>query len=81
MTDARGDPHLSLRPPPTAAPDLAHLAARARRDLELLAHPAAAWVRPLSLQADTLLPDLGSFYEPELDPCAAAMFSPIAARS
>ena len=46
VTDA--DPHLSLRPRPTAGPDLARLAAQARRDLAALAHPAAAWVRPVS---------------------------------
>ena len=30
-------------------------------------------------QADTLLPDLHGFAEPELEPCAATMFSPVAA--
>jgi hypothetical protein len=48
VTDADCDPHLSLRPRPTAGPDLARLAAQARRDLAALAHPAAAWVRPVS---------------------------------
>jgi hypothetical protein len=42
------DPHLSLRPRPTAEADLARLALQARRDLAALAHPAAAWVRPIS---------------------------------
>jgi cation diffusion facilitator CzcD-associated flavoprotein CzcO len=48
MTEADGDPHLSLRPRSTAGADLARLAARARRDLAALAHPAGAWVRPVS---------------------------------
>ncbi len=30
-------------------------------------------------QADTLLPDLRGFAEPELEPCTATMFSPVAA--
>jgi cation diffusion facilitator CzcD-associated flavoprotein CzcO len=46
MTDG-GDIHMSLRPLPTAEAALARLADRARHDLAALAHPAAAWVRPL----------------------------------
>jgi cation diffusion facilitator CzcD-associated flavoprotein CzcO len=42
-----GDIHMSLRPLPTAEAALARLTDRARRDLAALAHPAAAWVRPL----------------------------------
>lgn len=45
---ANQDPHLSLRPRPTAEADLARLALQARRDLAALAHPAGAWVRPIS---------------------------------
>ena len=45
---ASEDPHLSLRPRPTAEADLARLALQARSDLAALAHPAAAWVRPIS---------------------------------
>ena len=42
------DPHLGVHPRPTADAKTARLATRARRDLALLAHPAAAWVRPTS---------------------------------
>src|SRR5258707_1391923 len=48
VTDADCDPHLALRPRPTAGPDLARLAAQARLDLAALAPPAAACVRPIS---------------------------------
>jgi hypothetical protein len=48
VTDADCDPHLSLLPRRSAGPDMARLAAQARRDLAVLAHPAAAWVRPIS---------------------------------
>ena len=46
LTNTR-DPHLSLRPRPTATADLARLAAKARDDLAALAHPEADWVRPI----------------------------------
>ena len=42
------DPHLSLRPRPTAEAATARLAERARRDLAALTHPAAEWVRPMT---------------------------------
>ena len=42
------DPHLAAHPRPTADADTARLAKRARRDLALLAHPLAAWVKPAS---------------------------------
>ena len=46
--DCGADLHMSLRPLPTAEAALMQLAARARRDLEALAHPSADWVRPLA---------------------------------
>jgi cation diffusion facilitator CzcD-associated flavoprotein CzcO len=46
--DPGADIHLSLRPLPDAAAAVARLAEQARRDLAALAHPAAAWVRPLA---------------------------------
>jgi hypothetical protein len=46
LTGAADDPHLSLRPRPTAAADLDVLADQARRDIAALAHPDGAWVRP-----------------------------------
>jgi hypothetical protein len=42
-----GDPHLALRPRPTAEAETARLTERAREDLAALAHPVAACVRPL----------------------------------
>jgi FAD-dependent urate hydroxylase len=47
MTTAKPDIHMSLRPLPGAEAALARLADEARRDLALLAHPAADWVHPL----------------------------------
>ena len=41
------DIHMSLRPLPNAEAALERLAEQARRDLAALAHPSAAWVRPL----------------------------------
>ncbi|HTQ32676.1 MAG TPA: NAD(P)/FAD-dependent oxidoreductase [Stellaceae bacterium] len=41
------DIHTSLRPLPRAETALAALTAQARRDLAILAHPAAEWVKPL----------------------------------
>jgi cation diffusion facilitator CzcD-associated flavoprotein CzcO len=41
------DIHTSLQPLPTAEAALARLGEQARRDLAVLAHPSAAWVRPL----------------------------------
>jgi cation diffusion facilitator CzcD-associated flavoprotein CzcO len=48
MSFASHDIHMSLRPLPGAEPALARLAGQARADLALLAHPAAAWVRPVA---------------------------------
>jgi cation diffusion facilitator CzcD-associated flavoprotein CzcO len=42
------DPHLGLRPRPTADADTASLADRARRELAALAHPNAPWLRPIT---------------------------------
>jgi hypothetical protein len=41
-----GDPHLALRPRPTAEAETARLTERARKVLAALAHPLAACVRP-----------------------------------
>jgi cation diffusion facilitator CzcD-associated flavoprotein CzcO len=41
------DIHMSLRPLPGAEAAVARLSEQVRRDLAVLAHPTAAWVRPL----------------------------------
>jgi hypothetical protein len=41
-------PHLALQPCPTAERDTARLAECTRRDQAALAHPAAAWIKPVS---------------------------------
>src|SRR5260370_40018800 len=46
--DAGADIHTSLQPQPTAEAALARLAEQAQRDLEALAHPSSAWVRPVA---------------------------------
>ena len=45
---AGADFHMSLQPQPMAEAALARLAEQARRDLEALAHPSSAWVRPVA---------------------------------
>jgi threonine dehydrogenase-like Zn-dependent dehydrogenase len=42
------DIHTSLTPLATAEANLVRLAEQAHRDLDALAHPAAAWVRPVA---------------------------------
>jgi hypothetical protein len=42
------DVHMTLQPLPNADAAVARLAAQARHDLGVLAHPAAAWVKPLA---------------------------------
>ena len=46
--DAGADIHTSLQPQPTAEAALARLAEQAQRDLDALAHPSSAWVRPVA---------------------------------
>jgi cation diffusion facilitator CzcD-associated flavoprotein CzcO len=46
--DAGADIHVSLQPQPTADGALTRLAEQARRDLDALAHPSSAWVRPVA---------------------------------
>src|ERR1700704_6840383 len=45
---AGADFHVSPQPQPTADAALTRLAEQARRDLEALAHPSSAWVRPVA---------------------------------
>jgi hypothetical protein len=50
------DIHTSLTPLATAEANLVRLAEQAHRDLDALAHPAAAWVRPVAGPVGSPLP-------------------------